>query len=207
MNFLEIVNEVLFDRFGEARRESIERYVNARYGRIWASEPWTFKRIAVSTSLTAGDSDKTLTELGLQRIEGVWRVQGNYNYNTNADRPEDFFQWVSAVGGTPYDFSVYGDTLHFDKSPSSTTSFVVLGEKKFVPLAADGDIPLLPEEFHMMLVHGAASEALRMENDPTWQGFEQDYQAYLLDLKAGYLTAVRNYGDAYPAWSPTRWGP
>lgn len=203
MNFLEIVNEAMFDRFGESRRASIERYVNARYGRVWASEPWTFKRIAVTQSMT--DSDVTLSALGLQRIEGVWRVQGNYNYESNPLRPEDFFRWTSAIGGTPYEYTVYGDTLHLDKSPSSTTDFVILGEKKFVPLVNNTDEPLLPSEFHMILVHGAISEALRMESDPSWQGAEQDYQAYLEDMKRGYLTAVRNYADAYPAWVPSVW--
>lgn len=204
MTFQEIVNEVLFDRFAETRRASVERYVNSRYGRVWAQEPWTFKRIAVSTSMS--DSDVTLEELGLQRIEGVWQTRGNYNYDMFPNRPEDFFFWVSEVGGVPYNYTVYGDTLHLERSPSSTTDFVVLGEKKFVPLEDDGDVPLIPEEFHMMLVHGAASEGLRMENDPTWQGFEQDYQAYLQDMKLSYLTAVRNFGDAYPAWTPSRWG-
>lgn len=203
MDFQEIVDEVLFDRFDEARRVSIKRYVNARYGRVWASEPWSFKRAAVTQAFS--DSDVSLSDMGLQRIEGVWRVQGNYNYDMYADRPEDFFAWVSAVGGTPYGYSVYGDTLHLDRSPSSTTNFVILGELAFQPMDADDDVPLIPEEFHMMLVHGAASEALRMENDPTWQGFEQDYQAYLEDMKKGYLTSVRNYADAYPAWNPTRY--
>lgn len=207
MTFLEIVNEVLFDRFAETRRSSIERYVNARYGRVWAQEPWTFKRDAVTTSVAGGVSSVLLSTLGMQRIEGVWRVQGNYNYEIDSSRPEDFFHWVTSVGGVPYNFTVYGNTLHLEKSPSSTTDVVVLGELAFTELDNNTDVPLLPSEFHMMLVHGAASEALRMENDPTWQGFEQDYLAYLQDMKMGYLTAVRSYGDAYPSWNPGPWHP
>ena len=206
MNFLEIVDEVLFDRFSETRRAGIKRYVNARYGRVWAQEPWTFKRAAVTTSVSSGVGSVTLASLGLQRVEGVWRVSGNSNYDVNSIRPEDFPGWVSTVGGTPYEFTIYGNSIQLDRSPSSTTSLIVLGELAFAPMVNDTDEPLLPEEFHMMLVHGAASEALRMENDPTWQGFEQDYLAYLEDLKKGYLTAVRSYGDAFPAWVPTVYG-
>jgi hypothetical protein len=76
----------------------------------------------------------------------------------------------------------------------------VLGELEFEPLVADSDVPLLPEGFHNILVHGGSSEGLREENDPTWQGFEQDYQAGLVDLKAGYLTAIKTAGDAFPSW-------
>ena len=200
MTFLEIVNEVLFDRFSESRRESIKRYVNARYGRVWSAESWTFKRIAVTVAQAANDNSIALADIGIQRVEGIWRTQGNYNYNVDPLRPEDYFKWTSAVSGTPYDFTIHGDTIYLDKSPSSTESLIVLGEKKFVAMTTDGESPLIPSEFHMMLVHGAASEALRMENDPTWQGFEQDYQAYLADMKSSYLTAVRNYNDSYPSW-------
>lgn len=203
MTYKEIVDEVLFDRFAETRRASINRYVNARYGRVWAAENWSFKRIVVTSSVLAGVSNVTLSTLGLQRIESIFRFSGNVYYGLDADRPEDFFNWATSVGGTPLGFTVYGDTVHLERSPSSTESLRILGEKKFVALSADGDVPLLPEEFHMMLVHGAASEALRMENDPTWQGFEQDYQAYLNDMKASYLTSVRGYGDSYPAWVPS----
>lgn len=203
MTFLEIVNEVLFDRFKEARRASVKRYVNARYGRVWAQEAWTFKRVVASTTLAADASSVTLATLGLQRVEAVFRSNGNLYYNIESLRPEDFYDWASLVNTSPLAFTIYGDAIHFEHSPSSDETIYVIGEQKFIPLAADGDEPLIPEEFHMMLVHGAASEALRMENDPTWQGFEQDYQAYLNDLRMGYLTATRTYGDAYPAWVPS----
>lgn len=203
MTFLEIVNEVLFDRFSEARRPSIKRYVNARYGRIWAQESWSFKRAVVSTSTSS--QTLSLDTLGLQRVEAVFRVNGNFWRSVGAVRPEDYYDWATAVGGSPIGFTVIGDTLHLDRSPSSTETLYILGELEFTPLVNDGDVPLIPEEFHMMIVHGAASEALRMENDPTWQGFEQDYQAYLNDLRLGYLTAVRTYGDSYPAWIPSAW--
>lgn len=205
MTFLEIVNEVLFDRFADTRRESIERYVNARYGRVWASENWAFKRVVVPVSLVAGDSEITLTELGLQRVEAVYRSSGTSYYSVEPTRPEDFFRWATTSQVSPVGFTIYGDSLHFENSPSSTESLYVLGELKFEPLVEDGNVPLIPEEFHMMLVHGAASEALRMENDPTWVGFEQDYQAYKEDMKLGYLSAVRTYGDAFPAWIPNAW--
>ena len=205
MNFLEIVNEVLFDRFSEQRRESIKRYVNSRYGRVWAQEAWSFKRVVVPTTIAAGVTSVSLADLGLQRVESIHRVDGNYYRDVEGLRPEDFYDYVTTVNGSPMGFTIYGDTVHIDRSYSSDQNLVVLGEAIFVPMVNDSDEPAMPEEFHMMLVHGAASEALRMENDPTWQGFEQDYQAYLNDMKLGYLSAVRNYTDAYPAWTPSYW--
>jgi len=202
MTFLEIVNEVLFDRFGENRRASVQRYVNARYGRVWASEAWTFKRIVVPTSVTAGVGSVTLASLNLQRVEAIYRASSSVYYDLPSTRPEDFLTWATTNGGVSEGFTVYGDSIQLERSPSSTTTFHVLGEQRFSPLVSNGDEPLIPPEFHMMLVHGAASEALRMENDPTWEGFEQDYQAYLQDMRMSYLTSVRNYGDVFPTWIP-----
>ncbi len=202
MTFKELQDAVLSDRFSEAKRADAKRWINYRYARIWAQETWPFKMVAVTPSVAAGAKTLSLATLGLQRIEGVWdsSSQGTTNRVYLADRPEDFYNWTSTVSGRGYGFTTIGDTLILDRPASVTTTMLILGESEFIPLSADGDVPLIPAGFHNLLVHGGTSEGLREENDPTWQGFEQDYQAGLVDLKAGYLTAVRSAQDSFPAW-------
>ncbi len=156
----------------------------------------------VAPSIPSGGSGVTLTALGLHRIESVWDATtlGTTNREIFADRPEDFHRFATTTGGRGYGFTVIGETLLLDRPVTTDTNLIVYGEKVFTPLVNDSDVPLIPLGFHDILVHGGASEGLRNENDPTWQGFEQDYTAGLMDLKAGYLTAVRTAGDAYPAW-------
>lgn len=202
MEFVDIQDEVKSDRFSEDKRENIKRWINYRYGRLWAQEPWSFKLDSVSATLAASADSVSLDALGLQRILSVWDAStfSNTYREQFADRPEDFHKWASRQDGRGYSFTVLGGELVFDRPMLASTDIVVVGEIKFSFLVADDDTPLLPEEFHYMLVHGAASEGLRLENDPTWQGFEQDWQAGIIDLQKGYLTAVRSYGDSYPAW-------
>ncbi len=203
ITFKEIQDAVLSDRFSEAKRADAKRWINYRYARIWAQEGWSFKMVLANPSIASGASSATLASLGLHRIESVWdstTLGGGYNREIFADRPEDFHRYATTVGGRGYGFTVIGDTLLLDRPVTAATSLIVYGEKVFTPLVNDSDVPLIPEGFHDILVHGGSSEGLRNENDPTWQGFEQDYNAGLLDLKAGYLTAVRTAGDAYPAW-------
>jgi hypothetical protein len=202
MTFLELQDAVLSDRFAESKRDEAKRWINYRYARIWAQEAWNFKLAAITPTIAYPDSSVSLSSMGLQRIHGVWdsSTLGTTNRNYLADRPEDFYNWTSTVGGRGYGFSVIGGVLKLDRPVTTATNLIVLGELEFEPLVADSDVPLLPEGFHNILVHGGSSEGLREENDPTWQGFEQDYQAGLVDLKAGYLTAIKTAGDAFPSW-------
>jgi hypothetical protein len=152
--------------------------------------------------MALADSSIGLTALGLQRIISVWDATtfGTSNRELFAERPEDFHRYAVSAGGRNYGFTVIGDTLVLDRPVNTATDLIVVGEQKFQRLVNDTDVPLIPEEFHDLLTYGAASDGLRNENDPTWNGFEQDYIAGLEDMKKGYLTAVHNYTDAYPAW-------
>lgn len=186
------------DRFDETKREEAKDWINSRYGRVWAQEAWTFKLQSFSLSLAQGAQSTALT--GIQRVHSVWDAVSPSYWTMNPKRPEDFHYFATLSGGIPAEYTVLNGTLHLSHPASSARTYTVIGEAAFEPLVDDGDEPLLPEEFHYMLVHGAASEGLRLENDPTWQGFEQDYQANLADMKNAYLTSVRMYGDAAPSW-------
>jgi hypothetical protein len=202
MTFKEIQDAVLDDRFSESKRARVKQDINYRYWRIWSQEAWTFKNGIFTFSLPAGTSTVTLASLGIQRLDTVWDAS---TFSTSygellADRPEDFYKWASGVGGRTASFTVVGDTIRFDRAPTVTTDFVAVGELLWEELVNDNDVPLLPAGSHKILVHGAVSEGLRTENDPTWQAAEQDFQAGLIDLQKGYLSAVRGYNDSWPSF-------
>lgn len=199
MTFKELQDFVLSDRFDETKRADAKIWLNHRYGRLWAMEPWTFKKSTATLSLSSGASSVALT--GFQRIEGIWDASTSPNFDRmGAIRPEDFYSEKALTSSIPEGFTIIGNTVYFDRTASGARSYQVLGELAFVPLSADGDVPLLPTEFHPTLAHGAISEGLRMEADPAWQGAEQDFVAGIADMRAGYLTQVRTYDDVFPAW-------
>jgi len=191
------------DRFKEAQRSDVKNWINYRYGRVWAQEGWTFKTGVSTTTLPLSSNTISLSSLGFQRVYGIWdNSYGSYPIDIEALRPEDFYNWTSTSSRSPVEYSVIGGNLVFDAPASSARSITVYGERSWTPLAADGDVPLFPAEFHFALVQGASAEGLRLQNDPTWRDFEDDFQRAIGEMKVGYLSAVRNYTDAYPAWCP-----
>lgn len=201
MTFLELQNEVLSDRFAETKRPNAKRWINYRYGRLWAAEDWTFKYAVVSYNLALNAS--TIPLGTIQRPISVWDSTTSPGYDmSEAIRPEVFYDTATRTPGVPVGFTVIGSNIMLSNPASSARTYQVLGQLGFVELSADGDVPLIPSEFHLLLAQGAAAEGLKDENDPSWQGKENDFKDGYEDLKKGYLTNVRIYGGFYPSWSP-----
>jgi hypothetical protein len=199
MTFQEMQNAVLTDRFAEAKRADAKRWINHRAGRLWASEPWTFKLGIVTLSASAAATSVSMGTL--QRVFSLRDSTVSPDYSgMEAFRPEDFYAYATRTSNVPNGFTVINNTVYFDTPLSSARTFTVVGELKYTQLTSDGSTSPFPEEFHETIVHGARSEGLREENDPTWQGAEEDYRAGVEDMKAAYLTSVRISNAAYPGW-------
>lgn len=202
LTFKEIQDAVLSDRFAESKRGAAKHWINSRYGRLWAMEPWSFKLVAVEADLDADDGTVTLASLGLQRVHAVYGGVGAGFYSLVADRPEDYHTYARTTGGSSYSFTVIGNTIILDKANPTAQTLTIVGEAKWAALVEDTDVPLIPSEFHWALVLGATSEGLRVENDPTWQGPEHDWMANIVDMRNSYLTNVSTFGDSSPTWAP-----
>lgn len=199
MNFVELQDAALSDRFSESKRTDAKRWINYRYGRLWSKEPWTFKLAVASYTLGSGQSTVALGNF--LRIVSVWDDTTTPGYSEmDAIRPQDLYDNATRTSGTPIGFTVIGDNIRFLAPASSQRTYTVLGELKFQLLVDDSDEPLIPEEFHQVLVHGAISEGLRLENDPTWQAAEEDYKVGYEDMKGSYLTPVTNFMSSWPSW-------
>lgn len=199
MTFKQLQDAVLLDRFGETKRADAKRWINYRYGRLWSTEDWAFKRAIADVAVSNAASSVSIGNF--QRIYGLWDASISPLFpKMESFRPEDFYGESTLSAGTPYGFTIIGNTIYFDRPASGAKTYKAVGELKFTELVNDGDIPLIPSEFHQTIVSGAQAQGLREENDPTWNALEADFQAGVTDMKAGYLTQVRTYGDAYPDW-------
>lgn len=199
MTYKEIQDAVLLDRFDETQRAAIKFAINSRYGRLWALEPWSFKRALVSFAVSAGDSEFTLTELGLQKVEAVFSDLPSDFTRMYADRPEMALQWAETSSGTSAAYTLMGDTLRLDRPPTSATDLLVVGQKKWAPLVNDSDVPLIPAEYHFALVVGAAADMLLREADPTWQGEEKSFNDQVNEMRMSYMSNMQTQ-TAYPSW-------
>jgi hypothetical protein len=199
VTFQESVDEILSDRFSESKRASAKLWYNHRYGRIWSQEPWSFKMGVVT--FTLGQGDQTVSLGTLQRIHAIKNYTYAPSYSDIASlRPEDYLDWASGSGGVPDGFTIINNVIHLTRPYTTGGSFTAIGELKFVPLVDDDDEPLLPEEFHMAPVHGAISEGLRLENDPSWEAAEADLQTSIMDMRKSYLSQVLVPHDVSPGW-------
>lgn len=200
MTFLESVNFILSDRFGEGKRSDAKRWYNFAYGRIWGLEPWSFKLASQEIAVSANASSVSLGNF--VRVFDIRDASSEYTSYPELDkfRPEEIYRHFSESGGYPRGVSVINNTIYLDRPASSARTLRVVGELKFTELVNDGDLPLLPSEFHIAPCHGAISQGLRLENDQTWQGAEQDYRASIEDMKKQYLGQQALAVTEAPAW-------
>lgn len=200
MTFSQIQDEVLSDRFDASKRPSVKNWINYRYGRLWGMMPWTFKYQISPLTIPQGSSTVARGS-SIGRIEAIYDYTNSTSYSaTGPLRPEDFYAMASLNSGTPFNWTVVGDNIIFDRPASGTRTLTVVNEQKWTQLVNDSDTPLIPTEFHLLLAFGAASHGLKLENDPSWESHEADWQQGIEDMKANYLTPVVTFEDVYPAW-------
>ena len=198
MNFLELQDEVISDRFGADRRGKVKNWINYRYGRLWAAEDWGFKK--QSTTLVAAGGVSSVASTGIGDIISFSDItQGTGNYPLMSYFQDEFYEHSVTTAAVPSAYTKIGDTIYFNSVLPTTMTFRVLSKIPFTPLSQDSDVPLIPVEFHYLLVVGAASEGLRQENDPSWQGEEDDYQQGVEDMKSEYISSGRGWSH-YPSW-------
>ena len=200
MTFKEIQDNVLLDRFNETQRAAVKQKINSRYGRMWALEPWSFKRVLVEHSLLSGEDEITLAELGLQRVEVIYTDVPSDFTRLYGDRPENALSWASENNGIQGAFTMIGDTIRLDRPGSTASNLLIIGEQKWVPMVGDLDEPLIPAEYHGAIVDGAAADMLLREADPTWQGSQQSYTDQVGEMRYAYMSNHRLVQSAYPSW-------
>jgi hypothetical protein len=200
VTFKQIQDAVLLDRFNETQRAAVKFAINSRYGRMWAVEPWSFKRALVSYSMPYDGDEVTLSDLGLQKVDAVWSDLPSSFTRLYSDRPEFAIDWADENRGTSSAFTLIGNTVRLDRPVSAATDLLALGQLKWVPLVDDTDVPLIPEEYHFALVQGGAADMLLRESDPTWQGEEKGFTDQVNEMRLSYLSNQSMPRMAYPAW-------
>ncbi len=200
MTYKEIQDAVILDRFNESQRAAIKFAINSRYGRMWALEPWSFKRALVSYTMPLSASTVTLAALGLQKVESIHTDLPASFTRLYADRPEMALDWSDTTGGHSYAFTLIGDSIRLDRPSLTSNDLQILGQLKWSKLVNDADVPLIPEEYHFALVPGAAADMLLRESDPSWQGEEKSFNDQVAEMRLSYMSNQTMARSAYPAW-------
>lgn len=66
------------------------------------------------------------------------------------------------------------------------------------PLVNDGDVPAIPDDTHLVLVHGAQAEGQAMESDPGWRDSDELYEQGIAGMRRDYLVVSRGPAQVPP---------
>lgn len=205
MTFREIVDSVLADRFKEAQRADAQRWVNHRYWWLWSLEPWTFKQAIGNVTVTAGSQTVTGVATDFLTARALHQADGT-QLELLPDHRVFFERYMDTTAtGEPEAFTVLASTVYVGPTPTVSATYRLVYDREFTSMTADADVPALPVGAHFALVHGGCAEGLKLQNDPTWQSFEEDFQASLSVLRQNYLATMVGAQTQFGAYRPEQW--
>lgn len=211
MNYLALQDAVLGTRFDTSQRAQAKQWIQAVYARIWALEDeWLFKRVGpVSITVTAG------VELasGLPTdLDDVMAVYDNYGAELERLAPDDYDEMVLpdslvSTRGTPAVYKVVNRLIYIGPPSDAAYTFKVVYTRrlscfdvanavKLGELTSDTDYPLWDSQHHYVLVLGATALGLKIENDPSFGGLDDEYGNALAAMREELVleTAGLQYG-------------
>lgn len=140
----------------------------------------------VITGNSTSWSSSTINQYDLIRVGSYVYTIDSVDSTTQLTVFEDIITTISA--GTTY--IVYIDRWTFDlyPTPDATLSLGIRGQSSFPRLDDDGDVPILPDSWHHILVKAGVVRALRHNND--------DVTAEMQDLELAIRRMISEDGKA-----------
>jgi hypothetical protein len=198
LNFKELQDECVVFRFGENRRNSIKLWLNRRMQAVWGEAEWPFKRVNRQDVLT-DTNGQLVMPVGFRRAIAVEDNQGNALEYMVAEEFRENFQWNQVNLAPPSTYTTWNGQVLFDSNPGGIGIGFKLsyirriccyqspGELKEGLMVNDNDTPLWDPEHHFLLVLGATSTGLKLENDFTWSALEDEFGMALTEMKDDLL--------------------
>lgn len=206
MTFLELQEAVMANsRFRESQRGDIKTWINARYWWLWSLEDWPFRYATDTLTVTAGSQSVSSVPADFGKaVALVPTLSGQrgskLRYLTPGRFFADYYDPAGDEGGDPAVYTIVNGTLFVAPTPdAAATDYKLVYLKEWAELSADENEPALPTGAHLSLVFGAAATGLKLEQDPGWQAFDQDFNSAIQILRAGYLHDQADLPDRWPA--------
>lgn len=205
MTFKQLQDAVKADRFRESQRGDIMDWLNYRYAWLWDAAEWTFKRAKTTVTVTANSSTVSNLPADLGTVRKLRLSDGTRINYMDPDDFDDLYFGQTATDKPQYFTIVDGDLSVGPISSVTDTGCGLFYDKSITLMAADSDTPAFPAEMHFALVHGASAEGLKLQNDFTWQAFEQDWSAAIQTMKAKFLLDHLGDDDQYGRLTDWDW--
>lgn len=208
MSFLDLQNELISvpaARFKETQRASVMRWLNLAYAKLWVLDDWTFRQATGSPTVTAGSSTVGSVPTDFSNSLGFWRADG---CELNYLKPRAFYNRYAGqtTTGKPSDFTVVNGAVSVGPVSNETATYTLLYGRAAPELDDDGDVPLIPDKFHYLLVHGATIVGLVQEQDFTYQFQAGQWQEGVQTMQMEYLDDQRGQPAQFGSYDhPSAW--
>lgn len=194
MDFATCLAEVR-DRLGEPtenffKTTAIKRALNEGHRRFCYEDEWPWLQRAATGTLALNDETKAIQsaidplrqvilqltpDTGDTRIRAVKRVslvQGEElrrNYSGSAVVADEPLYWYLLTGGA----SPYANTIRIVPKADKAYDWTMVYFAQPVELTADADLPLIPDQYQMAVVHYATAQCWRKELNTSAKGQEE----------------------------------
>lgn len=193
-------------------------YLNHSYMMFCTREPWPFLEKLVTTTFTTSSAQQFTATTDVKQVLSI--INTTQGYALDPERASTIYKnnasTLTITGSPAWYYSPISNTaapmgkqVHVYPQPSAADA--VQMRYIYIPalLTAGGDIPVVPERFHRILVFGALWQAYRLEDDPQSGDeyetmFEEGIQMARNDLwdiqydRPDYVADVMSeYGDNY----------
>ena len=171
-------------------------WVNRRMQGVWGEAEWPFKR--VNREACQIDSNGNLVmPVGFRRAIALEDASGSQlEYMVAEEWRKD--NPLPAVSGIPQSYTTWNGQVLFDATPGVGNVYQLSYLRRICCLdqnnqikqglmTSDFDKPLWDPEHHFLLVLGATSTGLKLENDFTWSSLEDEFQGALTEMKDDLL--------------------
>jgi len=185
MTFGQILDDVMDNplRFEADLRPRAGRAVNHRYAHVWALEDWTFRFATCKLDVPPGGGPLApeIGDFGTPLY--LWDSNGNQLAFLNED---EFVNNYFGQTGTPEAWTVIAGGILL--GPAATSgSFTCYYRRRLSQMVGEDEYPMLPPEFHLILVHGGRAELLSVSDDPMTAMMEDQFQRDLEAMRREYL--------------------
>ena len=194
-----LLDGILLDRFETEHRPRALQALNNRYAHLWAIEDWTwrFARVPVSISAGVGFVGGLPDDFGVPLY--LWDDQGSELTYLDTDSFAASYPPASPQG-FPASWTVIAETIYVGPIPGvSSSAYQTYYRRRLIPLSDETQIPAIPQEFQLALVHGGRAELLAFYNDPTSSDMEQQFQMDIEALRREYLADATGQPSTWPA--------
>lgn len=198
MTLGDILDAILYKRFTTSFRPRAKQAVNSRYAHLWALEDWTFKFATANPTTTANTQllGSLPDDFGVPIY--LWDEDGNRLTYLNTDVFNDAYL-PNAAAGWPESWTVTNQQVLLGPTPDHDATYTMPYRRRLSQLVNEGDVPAIPAEFHMALVHGGRAELKAAFDDPTAQADEAQWQLDIEAMRREYLADAQGQPDTWPS--------